>query len=321
MTLAFYCLSALDVLDSFSGSKISEEEQAQWKEWIWQQHISGELGAGFRPGPSVSINEGTQVATELDQPHLIMTYTAIVSLCILRDDLSKLDRLGIVKLLGSSQLNDGSFTPSPRWGESDVRLVYCAFVISYLLDDWSGVDVRKAVNFVRSCRTYEGGYGQSTKQEAQGGTTYCSVAALALAPTQYEACLSPNEREETIRWLIQRQIGGFQGRTEKTQDACYSFWCGAALNILGTGDLIDANANAEFISKCQFKYGGIAKFPEERPDPFHTYLALASLSLSPPSGDVKAASDATWIVQELHPVINARTETAEWAMRNVKKRE
>lgn len=42
-----------------------------------------------------------------DPPHLIMTFSAILSLAILKDDFSKLDRLGIIKLLGSAQQKDG----------------------------------------------------------------------------------------------------------------------------------------------------------------------------------------------------------------------
>ncbi|KAG8998309.1 hypothetical protein FRB93_013784 [Tulasnella sp. JGI-2019a] len=264
----------------------------------------------------MAINEGSKDATSYDQPHLIMTYTAIISLCILQDGFSRLDRPGIGKLLRSTQLADGSFTPSPKWGESDVRLVYCAFILSSLLDDWSHIDVGKAVEFIKQCRTYEGGYGQTPGQEAQGGTTYCSVAALSLAKVD----LTPNEREETVRWLMQRQTGGFQGRTEKTQDACYSFWCGAALQILGAKDFVNADANTEFISRCQFKFGGIAKVPDERPDPFHTYMSLASLSLYPLSKDAAAEDAASWSITALDPVVNAQEKTAQWARDTVSKK-
>jgi geranylgeranyl transferase type-1 subunit beta len=33
-----------------------------------------------------------------------------------------------------------------------MRLTYCAFVICTLLNDWSGVNVEKALEFVRRCR-------------------------------------------------------------------------------------------------------------------------------------------------------------------------
>lgn len=88
---------------------------------------------------------------DYDPPHLIMTYTALLSLAILRDDFSRLDRAGIVSLLRGTQLEDGSFTTIPGQGEADIRMVYTAFAISAMLDDWSGVDVHKAVEFIKRC--------------------------------------------------------------------------------------------------------------------------------------------------------------------------
>lgn len=40
---------------------------------------------------------------------MIVTYTALVSLAILRDDFTRLDRRGLVTFLGSSQQEDGRF--------------------------------------------------------------------------------------------------------------------------------------------------------------------------------------------------------------------
>ena len=45
-----------------------------------------------------------------------------------------------------------SFTSDPTGGDADLRLTYCAFVICELLKDWSGVNVEKALEFVRRCR-------------------------------------------------------------------------------------------------------------------------------------------------------------------------
>jgi len=38
-----------------------------------------------------------------------------------------------------------------------MRFLFCACAISTALDDWSGIDRDKAVAFIRSCITYEGG--------------------------------------------------------------------------------------------------------------------------------------------------------------------
>ncbi len=100
-----------------------------------------------------------------------MTYTALLCLSMLRDDFFNLDRPGLLRLVRSCQQEDGrsspfrsspsavcsimtvsgSFTALPNGGESDLRMTYCAFVISSLLDDWSGMDLDRALAFIRKC--------------------------------------------------------------------------------------------------------------------------------------------------------------------------
>ena len=100
-----------------------------------------------------------------------MTYTAFLALAILRDDFSKLDRSGIIRFLRTCQQEDGrwndksschrspplltnihSFSTVPGSNESDLRTLYCAFAISSMLDDWSGINVPLAVSFISTCR-------------------------------------------------------------------------------------------------------------------------------------------------------------------------
>lgn len=45
--------------------------------------------------------------TDYDTPHIIMTYTALLSLAILRDEFSRLDREGLLKFLRACQRDDG----------------------------------------------------------------------------------------------------------------------------------------------------------------------------------------------------------------------
>jgi len=60
VTVAFYCLSALDVLGQL-GQSISAEDRDQWKNWLWDQQISTVHGSGFRSGPSVALHHGQSV--------------------------------------------------------------------------------------------------------------------------------------------------------------------------------------------------------------------------------------------------------------------
>jgi len=189
-----------------------------------------------------------------------------------------------------------------------------------MLNDWSGVDITSAVTFVAKCRTYEGGYGQSPCCEAQGGTTYIAVTSLALASSVTKCeYLTPIERQLTIRWLVKNQhkSGGFSGRTGKLPDACYCFWCGAALKILGAEELVNSFALGNFVAHCQFKFGGVAKFPGEHPDPYHTYLSLAALCIYriPVPGDDDISK--SWKFGELDPLLNARPGTIKWIREHV----
>ncbi|KAL0570569.1 geranylgeranyl transferase type-1 subunit beta [Marasmius crinis-equi] len=313
LALAFYCIGSLDLLGVIN-EKVPPDERDSWRSWIWEQQTRGRYGTGFRPSPfmtSGAILDQTQEYGQYDTPHLIMTYTALLSLAILRDDFSALDRQGLVKFLKACQTEDGSFTTVPKSGDTDLRTLYCAFAISSMLNDWSGIDVERALSFVASCRTYEGGYG---------GPTYIALAAIYLAPAGSKR-LTPAERQKSVQWLVNNQAssGGFRGRTNKEADACYCFWCGAALKILGAEGLVDSLALAKFISECQFRYGGIGKAPGENPDPYHTYLSLAALSIYPPPLDQNSTAKTSWEFEKLDPLLNAREGTVKWLREHIAK--
>lgn len=47
-----------------------------------------------------------------------------------------------------------SFSTVPGSNESDLRTLYCAFAISSMLNDWSGVNVPRAISFINTCRVF-----------------------------------------------------------------------------------------------------------------------------------------------------------------------
>ncbi|KAF7308815.1 Terpenoid cyclases/Protein prenyltransferase [Mycena kentingensis (nom. inval.)] len=323
--VGFYCIGSLELLDALN-SKTTETDRENWRGWIWEQHTNGRNGAGFRPGPFTTPASATpQPYGAYNGPHIVMTYTALLTLAILRDDFTKLDRAGLISFVRSCQKDDGSFSIVPGYGESDLRTLYCAFCISDMLGDWSAIDVERALRYIETCRTYEGGYGQNPYCEASGGPTYIALASLHIAPRPPGSSrrLTPSQRAKSIHWLIHNQdaSGGFCGRTGKAADACYSFWCGAALKILGADDLVDAEAHARFIASCQFKFGGIAKMPASDPDPYHTYLAIAALSLYPPTipdaDSEPAPTVKSWEFGRLDALLNATEETVAWIRTHV----
>ncbi|KAF7309818.1 Terpenoid cyclases/Protein prenyltransferase [Mycena indigotica] len=317
MAVGFYCLGTLDLLGALD-SKTTDTDRKNFREWIWEQQTHGPNGSGFRPSPFATPDSlSEQPYGAYNGPHLVMTYTALLTLAILRDDFLRLDRKGLIKFMRSCQKEDGSFSIVPGFGESDLRTIYCAFSICHMLEDWSGIDVPRALNYIETCRSYEGGYGQNSFCEASGGPTYIALASIHLA--RPSSPLTAGQRSRSIHWLIHNQhsSGGFRGRTGKEADACYSFWCGASLKILDAEDLVDSNA--QFIASCQFKYGGIAKTPGHDPDPYHTYLSIAALSLYPPHvpDDESTAVLQSWKFGGLDPLLNATTETVAWIRAHV----
>lgn len=89
-------------------------------------------------------------------------------------------------------------------------------------------------------------------------------------------------RQLLIKWLVDRQYIGFNGRPNKHMDTCYSFWVIGTLQTLGCSHLIDTEAVTKFIYQCQNeKIGGIAKvrIHLDKPDPMHTYNAIGGLAL------------------------------------------
>lgn len=89
--------------------------------------------------------------------------------------------------------------------------------------------------------------------------------------------------------------GGFQGRTNKLVDGCYSFWGAGDFPIIraellrsgnsGTEDdldyLFDREALQEYILLCcQSEYGGLIDKPGKGPDYYHTCYCLSGLSVA-----------------------------------------
>jgi geranylgeranyl transferase type-1 subunit beta len=79
-------------------------------------------------------------------------------------------------------------------------------------------------------------------------------------------------RDELLRWCVERQVSGFQGRINKPADACYGLWVGGALHLLGGYQLIEYPQVRAFLLSCQPATGGLSKWPNYYPDVMHTYL-------------------------------------------------
>lgn len=125
---------------------------------------------------------------------------------------------------------------------------------------------------------YDYGIAQGPELESHGGTTFCALASLSLMNQMHK--LSETQVEGLKRWLMYRQVDGFQGRPNKPVDTCYSFWVGASLKILDTLKFTNYGSNRRYVYDTQdIVVGGFSKWPDTCTDPMHTYLGLAGLSL------------------------------------------
>ena len=79
---------------------------------------------------------------------------------------------------------------------------------------------------------------------------FVCVAALAIMDR-----LDVIDHETLAWWLAERQLpnGGLNGRPEKLEDVCYSFWVLSALSILKRVPWIDADQLTRFILSAQVR--------------------------------------------------------------------
>lgn len=67
------------------------------------------------------------------------------------------------------------------------------------------------------------------------------------------------------------------------------------MQTLNHAELVNSPANLSFLLDAQSPIGGFGKAPEDFPDPFHSYLALAALALTPARDELGLkAIDAVW---------------------------
>ena len=302
LTIVHFCVHALDLLGVWEPNAQDLRTQLQLNPrdiitWIRSLQIAtddlpdktktsyvGFLGGTFLGG---SFTDPTDQPWHFHQSHIAMTYTALTVLKVLskaigdeEDWLQGIDRVGIVKALQFLQHANGSFECVHKGGEHDMRFLYCACCISHMLHDWSGVNIETATTYIQSCRSHDGAIALLPGQEGHGGSTFCAIASLQLM-NKLDDVLDQNEwREELTRWCVTRQVGGMQGRPNKAEDTCYSFWIGGTLRLLGQDDLLDHQKLRDFVMKCQTKMGGFSKVIGVFPDPLHSYYSLAYLSLS-----------------------------------------
>ncbi|KRT80099.1 hypothetical protein AMK59_7518, partial [Oryctes borbonicus] len=178
LVLAFFAISGLDLLKDLETLK----KKGKIIDWIYTLQVVDhkEQASGFQGSTTLNTLDNRNQSAPYKWCHIAGTYTALCTLLILGDDLSKVNKEAIAESLRVLQQPNGVFCASKDGSEGDMRFIYCASCISYIINDWSGVDIEKATEYILQSLTYEYGFAQGPELEAHGGSTYCALASLAL---------------------------------------------------------------------------------------------------------------------------------------------
>ena len=177
---------------------------------------------------------------------------------------------------------NGAFESSSG-SEADTRSTYCAICVASLLNILTPELKENVVDFISSSQGYDGGFAPMPFCETHGGYGFCSVAALSIL----EAMTSININK-AINWCAKRQMpfsGGFNGRTNKLVDTCYTWWVGAMARTLADEAKIppfwnDFGISNWVLTVCQSDKGGCYDKPGVKVDLFHTMYGLIGLSVT-----------------------------------------
>jgi geranylgeranyl transferase type-2 subunit beta len=271
--------------------------------------------------------------------HLLYTLSAVQILAIF-EQTNDIKQDELINYVASLQRPNGSFV-GDVWGEVDTRFSYCAILILAIINKIPPIEIiqlqsqptlltedhynqypilkqinfYKAIEYVLSCRNFDGGFGAVSGGESHSGQIFCSLAFLCLIGILPYCVPVPNQQSEdqnttsivdsatttttTITtnenqieadsqsgvlgwWLCERQLnnGGLNGRPEKKEDVCYSWWVLTGLTMLKKTHWINKEKLTNFILSCQDSiYGGISDRSNTMTDIYHTYFGIAGLSL------------------------------------------
>jgi geranylgeranyl transferase type-1 subunit beta len=240
MTLAFFTLSALDLLGDLDAALSPQERQA-YVEWVYSCQLPE---GGFRAFPGADFgplrNDENRV---WDPANVAATYFALLSLTLLGDDLQRVRKKEILQWLKALQRPDGSFGEAlgeggRAEGGNDTRFGYMGTGIRWILrgnaegpvDGVPDIDVDSFVSYVQKIETYDGGISDGNFHEAHAGFTCCAITALQLVDRLPQHGTSPDTAHDTLRgitdlpltlhWLTSRQT-----LTIKEEDMLDTYGC------------------------------------------------------------------------------------------------
>jgi geranylgeranyl transferase type-2 subunit beta len=157
------------------------------------------------------------------------------------------DRPDSLDIASLQNRETGTFV-GDEWGEEDTRFLYASLNALSLLRLLHLVDIPKAVEYIILCENFDGGYGASPGGESHAMQIFTCLGALAIAGR-----IDLVNKDKLGAWLSERQLGGggLNGRPEKLEDVCYSWWVASSLEMIGRLHWIDGERLTKFILECQ----------------------------------------------------------------------
>lgn len=263
----------------------SLEMLGAYEEAFWSPKVASFLAhcqdpkGGFGGGPS-------------QLPHLAPTYAATAALIIAgsEDAYKVFNRQATYEFLMRMKSPAGGFMMHEE-GETDMRGTYCAIAVASMLHILTDELIEGVPEYVSRCQTWEGGIAGEEGLEAHGGYSYCGLAALCIIGKAGFLDL-----HALLNWAAHRQMeieGGFQGRTNKLVDSCYSFWQGAIFPLIHEA-FRQQGADVELPEShmwfaplplqtyvflaCQRDGGGLRDKPGKNSDFYHTCYSLSGVA-------------------------------------------
>ena len=380
LTVCYFCLSGLDLLDALDA--IPQGKQAI-VDWIYSLQVvaaedggqdnhggcdkhewrdCGFIGGGFAGGERIGGDANSHTEEDCNcrallangnevHAHIAMTYTALASLVILGDDLSRVRRKSIIKSIAALQLEDGRFVAHRNDGESDCRFIYCAYAVAFMLGGVGSLNLASTQKYIRGCAGFDGGISLLQGLESHGGSTYCATASLSLLAESIGENLNLENRiglseKRLAKWCLHRQVasweelegsvgaGGFQGRPNKDSDTCYTFWILGALQMIDRENHAPRKQGEESLATSSWlamvdreairgyllaengthdrRRGGFGKVQGATPDILHSYYGVCGLALIGNAADGLRPLDASLSISQ-RARAHLATLHAQWA--------
>ncbi|CCG83254.1 Type-2 proteins geranylgeranyltransferase subunit beta [Taphrina deformans PYCC 5710] len=214
-------------------------------------------------------------------PHVVCTLHAIQILTLV-EAIDEIDVAGTVAWIASLQVPSGAVR-GDKWGEIDMRINYAATQALALVHRLDALDTHALQRYVLGCRNFDGGFGMVPGGESHAAHAFTSLGTLSLLARHHGTTLPTLvDVDQVAWWLSLRQVksGGLNGRPEKLEDVCYSWYVLSSLAMLGRTAWIDRDRLRRFILSAQEEeHGGLSDRPGDVADIHHTCFGLTGLSL------------------------------------------